>query len=116
MSSPTQHSLAHYRKLGYTCQVVEHFNSFSHRRVDLFGYIDIVAIKDGETGVLGIQTTSKANMGARILKVKQEPIAKIWLAGGNRIYVDGWQKNKVGRYELTQYEVTPENIFVNGNS
>ena len=111
MTSPTQHSLAHYRKNGYTCQVVEHFNSFSHRRVDLFHFIDIVAIKDGETGVLGIQTTSKTNMGARIQKIKEEPIAKIWLSAGNRIMVDGWEKNKSGKYELTQYEVTPENIF-----
>lgn len=111
MASPTQHSLKHYRELGFTCAITEHFNSFARRRQDLFSFIDIVCIKEGEPGVLGIQTTSTSNMGARILKIKQEPIAKIWLAAGNRIVVDGWQKDKVGRYQLTTYEITPENIF-----
>lgn len=111
MTSPAQHSLAHYRKLGYTCAITEHFNAFARIRQDLYGFIDIVGVKDGETGVLAIQTTSKANMNARILKIKQEPISKIWLSGGNRIMVDGWKKLTNGRYELTQYEITPENVF-----
>lgn len=111
MTSPTEHSLAYYRKQGYTCAITEHYNSFAHRRQDLYGFIDIVGIHENETGVLGIQTTSKSNMSARILKIKKEPVAKIWLAGGNRIIIDGWEKLKNGRYELTTYEVTPENIF-----
>lgn len=111
MTSPTEHSLAHYRKLGYICAITEHYNSFARRRQDLYGFIDIVAIHEEQSGVLGIQTTSKSNMSARILKIKKEPIAKTWLASGNRIVVDGWEKNKSGRYELTQYEITPENIF-----
>lgn len=112
MTSPTQHSLEYYRKQGYICQVVEYFNAFAKRRIDLFGCIDIVAIKDGEVGVLGIQTTSKSNMQARILKTKKEPIMKTWLAGGNAIVIDGWEKLKNGRYELTSYEITAENIFL----
>lgn len=110
MTPTTQKSLAKYRKEGYTCYVAERWNAFARRREDMFTFIDIVAIHPDHPGVLGIQTTSKSNMKARILKIKREPIAKIWLAGGNRIIVDGWEK-KGFRYELTQYEVTPENIF-----
>jgi hypothetical protein len=112
MSSPTERSLAKIRKDGYTAAVTEHWNAFARIRQDLFGFIDIVAIKDTEPGVIGIQTTSKGNMQARILKIKREPVAKVWLASGNRIIVDGWLKKGL-RYELTQYEITPDNIFKN---
>lgn len=113
MLTPTQKSLEFYRKQLYTCQVVEHFNSFARKRIDLFGFIDIVAIKEGETGVLGIQTTSKNNMNARILKIKREPIAKVWLLAGNKILVDGWERDVVGRFQRSSYEVTMENISIN---
>lgn len=112
MTTPTQLSLASYRKAGYTCQVVEHFNSFARRRQDLFGFIDIVAICEEQLGVLGIQTTSKSNISARILKIKKEPVAKTWLMGGNMIVVEGWGKNKAGRYEVVRYNVTLDNINI----
>lgn len=112
MTSPTQKSLELIRKEGFTAQVVEHWNSFARCRQDLFGFIDIVAVSAEYTGVAGVQTTSKKNMGARILKIKKDPVSKVWIAGGNRLFVHGWEKLKNGRYELTKYEITPENIFL----
>lgn len=112
MTSPTQHSLKHFRDRGYTCQVVEYFNAFAKRRMDLFGCIDIIAIREDQIGVIGIQTTSASNMGARILKTKKEPVMQTWLAGGNKIIIHGWKKLKSGRYELKEYEITAENIFL----
>lgn len=111
MTSPTEHSLSKLRKEGYTCAIVEHWNPFAKRRQDLFGFLDILGIKDDMPGVLGVQTTSKSNMGARILKIKREPIAKTWLMSGNLIVVDGWEK-KAGKYELKRYYVTMDNIDV----
>jgi hypothetical protein len=92
MTSPTQRSLAVLRKEGYTCQIVEHWNPFAHIRQDLFGFIDIVAIKKGESGVLGIQTTSQTNSMKRLHKIIENPITKIWLESGNRIEIHGWAK------------------------
>lgn len=92
MTSPTQRSLAVLRKEGYTAAITEHWNPFAHIRQDLFGFIDIVAIKVGETGVLGIQTTSQTNSGKRLLKIMNNPITKIWLDSGNRLEIHGWAK------------------------
>ena len=54
-ASPTQLSLKHLRSQGWYAEVVEHFNSFTKKRHDMFGIFDIVALRDAET--LGVQTT-----------------------------------------------------------
>lgn len=92
MTSPTQRSLAILKKNGYTAAIVEHWNPFARIRQDLFGFIDIVAIKDGEPGVLGIQTTSQTNSAKRLQKIMTCPAAKVWLQSGNRIEIHGWAK------------------------
>ena len=50
--SPTARTLALLRKQGYTAQVVERYCHYSHRRIDLFACIDVLALKPGQT--LGI--------------------------------------------------------------
>ncbi len=66
-TSPTQLSLKKLREEGYTVQVVEYWNSFARIRIDLFGFIDIIALKGKE--VLAVQTTSASNMSARCKKI-----------------------------------------------
>ena len=106
MTSPTQLTLKYLRDEGYTAQVVEHFNMFAHVRQDLFGCIDVVGIKAGEIGVVGIQTTSRANMSARFKKSIAIPALKVWCASGNKFFIHGWAKNKKGRWELKERKVT----------
>jgi len=48
----TQLTLREMRKRGYTCEVVEHWNSFVRKRFDLFGMFDILCLGDGE--VVGV--------------------------------------------------------------
>lgn len=92
MTSPTARSLAELRRLGATCQVVEHWNAFSRKRNDLFGVIDIVAVHPSRQGVLGIQATSAGNITARMKKSMEEPRLKVWLKAGNTFQVWGWGK------------------------
>lgn len=98
MSSPTQRSLALLRKEGFVAQVVEKYNPYARVRVDLFGFIDIVAIKKecgkcaGINGVVGVQTTSAAHIMERVRKILSIPESKIWLECGNKIIVHGWSK------------------------
>ena len=76
--SPTELSLAHLRKGGYhttvygelvgASQVVEHWIPKVKKRRDLFGFIDIVAVRIDVLGVLGVQTTSASHLAARIKK------------------------------------------------
>lgn len=89
--SPTQRSLAECRKRGWPAQVVEKWVPQAKRRVDLFGFGDIVAL-DGEPGVLAIQATSDSHVSDRVRKIREEctEAADAWLALGNRIQVWGW--------------------------
>ena len=102
-TSPTVRSLALLRKQGFHAQVVERYNQYARVRVDLFGFIDIVAIKEGESGVTGVQTTSASNLSARVNKILGIPAAQLWLATGNRILVHGWaKKGPRGKRKLWQ--------------
>ena len=85
--SPTQRSLKLLRAEGYIAQVVEHFNYFARVRVDLFGVIDIVAIRADLPGVLGVQCTSASNAAARLEKARNRPELKVWLQANNRFEV-----------------------------
>jgi hypothetical protein len=71
--------------------MVEYWLAPARRRIDLFGFIDLVAL-DGQPGVLGIQATSTGNAPARVTKILEEctDAAIDWLASGNRIEVFGW--------------------------
>ena len=90
-TSPTQLSLKKLREEGYAVvQVVEYWNAFARRRIDLFGFIDILAIKDGD--VLAVQTTTVGNSGARVKKISNhENVAEVRKANWT-IHVHGWHK------------------------
>ncbi len=83
--TPTQRSIEHLKKRGYRCAIVEHWNSFARRRIDLYGFIDILAISPTET--LAVQTTTGANLAARITKAQALPSYADWLASEQ---CDGW--------------------------
>jgi len=68
--SPTQRTLNLLRKEGYTAQVAEKFIVWTKRRIDLFGFIDVIALHPNKKGVLGVQTTSGSNLANRIAKAK----------------------------------------------
>lgn len=93
MSSPAQRSLALVRTEGYVAEVTERWNHWARIRQDLFGFIDLLAMRPTR-GFLGVQTTSWANTSARIKKIASEPLAGIFLASGGSIQVHGWRKNK----------------------
>lgn len=92
MSSPTQRTLKLLRDAGYTAAVVERWQAHAHKRVDLFGFLDLVAIKGDLQGVLGVQATSGSNVAARLTKIGEISAAVDWLLAGNRLAVIGWRK------------------------
>lgn len=93
MGSPTARSLAYLRQRGALAAVVERYNPHAKRRVDLFGFIDIVAV-DAQPGALGVQATTTANVSHRLDKLRTEAAANMrrWLAAGNRLVIHGWAK------------------------
>lgn len=88
--SPTQLSLKFLRAEGYTVEVVEHYNYFTKRRKDLFGIIDILALRDDET--LAVQTTSYSNMSARASKIAEAETIDAIRKAGWTFLIHGWHK------------------------
>ena len=96
-TSHTQRTLARLRKENCDLvEVCERWCAFSRRRKDLFGIIDILAINKGDT--IAIQVTSYSNIGARVKKITESPALPFLRDAGWTILVEGWKKEKNGRY------------------
>jgi len=103
-TSPTQLSLKLLRKTCGAVQVVEKWNPHARIRQDLFGFIDILAL-EGET-TIAVQSTSWANVGARIKKIAESDHVGAVRKAGWTIIVHGWRKGKNGRYECKAVDVS----------
>jgi hypothetical protein len=103
-TSPTQRTLKHWRDLGYLCAVVEHWNPHVRIRQDLYGFIDVLAIK-GED-IVGIQATggSGGNVAARVTKITEHANYPL-IVQALRIIVMGWRKNSKGRWVSREVEL-----------
>lgn len=106
-TSPTQRSLALLRSRGYLVAVVEKWNPHIHIRQDLWGFADLLAIRDNDC--LLVQTTIGANAAHRVAKIRGIPHAATWLASPNRtIVVHAWRKaGDRGKRKLWQCREIP---------
>ena len=95
--SPTQRSLEYLRELGYHCEIVEKWNSFTKQRKDLWGWCDILAIRKDE--VLAVQVTASA-VADRIKKIQDSTTVALVRDAGIRIEVHGHRKNSKGKYVM----------------
>lgn len=101
MSSPTQRSLKLLRDRGYTCAVVEKWNPHARIRQDLYGFIDVLAIREGE--VVGVQATSDSHVADRARKIADHENVGAVRKAGIRILVHGWKKVR-GRWRLREVD------------
>lgn len=99
-TSPTQRSLKLMRDQGYLCEITERWNPFAKIRQDLFNFVDILCIKEGET--VAVQTTSYSHVSERIKKIQGLETYPIVKAAGWKIVVHGWHKNKSNRWEVRE--------------
>lgn len=91
--TPTARTLTELRHQGYTAAPVEEWNPWA--RADRYGFIDILAIKEGERGVLAVRTSSTDHVANRMKKAEASPNLRVWLKCGNRFEVWGWAKRGV---------------------
>jgi len=92
MSSPTQRTLKLLREEGYLAEVVERWIPGANIRKDLFGWVDILAIKGAET--LAVQCTSYSGVSERLKKIRDSDTLDAVRAAGWSIQVHGWRKVK----------------------
>lgn len=102
--TPTQRTLKHLRDAGYLAEVVERWIPGANIRRDLFGFVDVLAIRDGE--VLGVQATSRDNVASRVSKIAEHPNVGQVRKAGIRLEVHGWGKMASGRWELRCVDVS----------
>ena len=101
-TSPTQRSLAHMRKLGYTVAVTERWNPFAKIRQDLFGFVDVLCIGNGET--VAVQCTSGDNVSSRVQKIADHENTPAVRKAGWKIVVHGWRRDSKGKYVLREVD------------
>ncbi len=101
--SPTARSLAKLRERGYVAGVVERWIAEPGIHVDLFGFLDIVAVKPGET--VGVQATTGDHVAARLRKIEDSPSLPLVRAAGWRVVVHGWRKSAMGVWVLREVEL-----------
>lgn len=65
-------------------------------RKDLFGFGDLLALKDGEPPMI-VQTTSGSNTSARMAKIRDIPEAALAVRCNFVVRVHGWRKLVVGK-------------------
>lgn len=94
--------MEYLRKNGYMVAVVERWNHVAKIRQDLFGIIDILAVKGEET--LAVQATSSGNVSARERKMADSEALPLLRAAGWRIAIHGWRKSAAGRWELREVD------------
>jgi hypothetical protein len=94
MSSPTARTLDKLRKEGWLAEVTEKWNHITKTRKDLWGFCDILAIRENE--ILAVQATSYSNVSARVKKIAEHENVDAVRKSGIGIEVWGW--HKVGRF------------------
>lgn len=107
--TPTQKSLAYLKKEGYTTAVVERWNPFAKIRQDLFGFVDIIAIRPSQ--IQAIQTTSSDNLKTRVKKIVGLKEAVLVSSSGCDIIVHGWGKTKDKNKQFRCYKLTPLLVY-----
>ena len=110
-TNAVQRSLAHLRRAGYTCGVVERWNAFARIRQDLFGFADLACIRADYKGTLYVQCCPASTLAAHRQKVLSNPNVRTALLAGNLVRIDAWglytppgpgQRGKRKRWEVRQ--------------
>lgn len=107
--SPTERTKAKLKAEGWPLvAVVEHWNPFAHVRQDLFGFVDVLAVRDNE--ILAVQCTTGDHVADRVKKIKSNSASLVWLASSSRRLVV-WGFSKTGlrgkrkRWECREVEI-----------
>lgn len=92
---------------GYVTARTEYYSAAMRRRVDLFGFIDAIAVHPLLKRTIAIQVTSQHNVQAHIVKIAQLEAAYFVLSAGWEIALVGWEK-PARKYVSTILKLTPE--------
>lgn len=81
------------RDAGFFIGRVEHYDSFSRKRHDLFGIIDYVAM--GQGSIIGVQSTSYSGKSAHKAAIEDSRTVRMWLKCGGKFLFVAWKKKPI---------------------
>jgi hypothetical protein len=87
-------SVKYLTRLGYLCHIVEKRIPGTFITKDMYGFIDILAVRPGE--ILGVQSTSWDHVSHRVNKIAEHENVGRVRESGMRIVVHGWKRTKQG--------------------
>lgn len=87
--SPSARTLKYFKDNSIPAGVVERWIPQANKRVDLFGFIDIVAIYPD--AIVGVQVTSGSNHSGHKKKILESDKTLLWLEHG-RVELWSWSK------------------------
>lgn len=100
--SPTARTKRLLEAEGFTVEIVERWIPGANIRRDLWGFLDVLAIRDRET--LGVQVTTADHVSHRRSKILASPLLTSVLAAGWRVEIHGWRKAR-GRWEARRESI-----------
>jgi len=96
------------RDQGYLVAVTEKWNPHAKVRQDLFGFVDVLAIRDGET--LAIQTTSGGNLADRRKKILAHENLPMLQSAGWQVVLHGWRKNSKSQWVVREEVISKPHL------
>jgi hypothetical protein len=118
--SPTRMMLEHLRRHDFDADVAERWipsggkrkcgtckrtipsNPAGGVRRDLFNFVDVVAMKAGDRGLVGVQATTAHNQPARLHKMREaelRPRVALWVEWVGPVWIVGFRKLLLGNRE-----------------
>lgn len=99
---------------------VEVWNSFSHKKYDLFwiaDYLGLPKINSGRKGLIGIQVTGASGRAVHrtdlLSKTPKKQMLKRWLFNGHAFEIHSWQKEAIhGRGKRKDWVLTRERAIL----
>jgi len=113
-ASPTSRTMQTLKGEGWRCGVVERFIGPTQTRKDLFGIIDLIAIRPWL--ITGVQCCALSGMAAHRKKLMEEnaDATRAWLEATGRLEIWAWRKyankidRKVWRPTVTSIIISPQ--------
>jgi hypothetical protein len=92
MATTIKYSLDYLKERDYITEKVEQWIPRTSIRKDLFGFGDIVAIREDVKGVIAVQSTTISGLQAHCDKAMEEcgKALYTWLTAGNQFIIHGW--------------------------
>jgi len=92
------------RRDGWTPAVVEKWNPHARIRQDLFGFIDVLALRGAET--LAVQACSYSDVSKRVDKITHHKNLAAVREAGWTVHVHGWRKGANGRWAVRVVDIS----------